>query len=88
MAAMSIDGMDAHASLARGLVRLRLTSADRSSLDVFDAADRRVIERIPPAWRDRFEPSPEPNNPIARRLRDAFDPRRILNRGILGEDVT
>jgi glycolate oxidase FAD binding subunit len=88
MAAMSIDGMDAHASLARGLVRLRLTSADRSSLDVFDAADRRVIERIPPSWRDRFEPSPEPNNPIARRLRDAFDPRRILNRGILGEDVT
>jgi hypothetical protein len=26
-----------------------------------------------------------PNEILFRRLRDAFDPRRILNRGILGE---
>jgi hypothetical protein len=31
--------------------------------------------------------TPAPNEVLSRRLRDAFDPRRILNRAILGEDL-
>ncbi len=85
-AAMSIPGVDAHATLARGVVRLRLTSADRDALAAFDANDARVLETAPPWWRGQFATT-APNQAIARRLRDAFDPRRILNRGILGEDI-
>jgi len=86
--AMSIPGIDAHATLARGIVRLRLTSAERAALGAFDAEDRRVIESVPPAWRDAMSSSHTPSDPISRRLRDAFDPGRILNRGILGEEAS
>ena len=88
LAAISIPDVDAHATLARGVVRLRLTTADRDTLAVFEANDRRVIETTPPSWLHYFRPAPAPDNAIARRLRDAFDPRRILNRGILGEDAS
>jgi len=85
-AAMSVPGIDAHATMARGVVRLRLTSAHDDALRAFDSADRRVIETLPPAGRRPIEPGPEQSSHIARRLRDAFDPLRILNRGILGEE--
>ena len=77
--ALTFPDVDAHATLARGIVRLRLTS-DRL-LDAFDPADRRVFEVGAP------ESVIAPSDAISGRLRDAFDPARILNRGILGEDA-
>lgn len=87
-AATSIPGIDAHATMARGIVRLRLTSAEGAALGAFDSEDRRVVETIPPKWRGTIESSQAPSDPISRRLRDAFDPGRILNRGILGEETS
>jgi glycolate oxidase FAD binding subunit len=87
-AATSIPGIDAHATLSRGIVRLCLTSAERAALGAFDTDDRRVVETIPPGWRGTIETSQAPSDPISRRLRDAFDPARILNRGILGEEAS
>ena len=81
MAAMSMPNVDAHASLARGVVRLRLT--DSRDLDGFDTADRVIVETA----RNGIAGVPTPNDHLARRLRDAFDPGRILNRGILGDDA-
>jgi hypothetical protein len=64
--------------LSRGIVRLRLTSP--APLSAFDAVDRRIIERAPADWRTAgITASPDA---ISRRLRDAFDPQRIFNRGI------
>ena len=83
-AAMSIPGVDAHGTLARGVVRLRLASAALTSLDVFDRDDRRVFESGMPARGASMVPTPV--DTVARRLRDAFDPARILNRGILGAE--
>ena len=82
MASMSIPGVDAHATLARGIVRLRLTS-NTLPADAFDAGDRFVYETAPPDHRPG-ESAPQ-NDTLSRRLRDAFDPDRVLNRGILGE---
>ena len=81
-AAMSTPRIDSHASLSRGIVRLRLTSP--APLSAFDAGDRRIIEKAPADWQTAGNPAPP--DTISRRLRDAFDPRRILNRGILGEE--
>ena len=49
----------------------------------FDPGDRRVFESGLPA---RVALESTPVDVVARRLRDAFDPARILNRGILGEE--
>lgn len=77
----AVSGIDAHATLTRGVVRLRLTSGARIP-DGYDAADRRVFETA-----DGSAAGSAPDNGvISRRLRDAFDPRRIFNRGILGEE--
>jgi len=75
--ALTSPDVDAHATLARGTVRLRLTN-DRL-LDAFDPSDRRVFEEGSRVT--------APSNAISERMRDAFDPARILNRGILGEDT-
>lgn len=80
--ATSVAGMDAHASVARGVVRLRLrgdAAAVRNVLSTFDDADARIVEQGEPgvAW-------PDPNERLAQRLRLAFDPRGILNPGIMG----
>lgn len=77
----AVSDIDAHATLARGVVRLRLTSATRIP-DGYDASDRRVFETAG----DNAADAVSSNDVIARRLRDAFDPQRILNRGILGEE--
>ncbi|HEX6943955.1 MAG TPA: FAD-binding protein [Gemmatimonadaceae bacterium] len=75
--ALTSPDVDAHATLARGTVRLRLTSDHL--LDAFDPEDRRVFEE--------GSRLPAPTNAISERMRDAFDPARILNRGILGENT-
>jgi FAD/FMN-containing dehydrogenase len=84
MTAMAIPNVDAHASLVRGVVRLRLSNPPEP-LNGFEAADRIVVESMPTQAAGVIVPSP--NEVVSRRLRDAFDPRRILNRGILGEDA-
>lgn len=81
--ATSIPGVDAHATMARGVVRLRLPSSSASSLGAFEEGDRMVVETGSPAWPRRTEG--DPVGMIAQRLRLAFDPARILNRGIFGE---
>jgi hypothetical protein len=78
---MAIPDVNAHATLARGVVRLRLTNPDENALAGFDAADGRIIERAPAALRQVSRTS---NDQISRRLRNAFDPAQIFNRGILG----
>jgi glycolate oxidase FAD binding subunit len=82
---LSLPGVDAHATMARGLVRLRLTSDARDPLAAFDARDHVVPETAPVAWHGR-RARPDASDNLAHRLRDAFDPDRILNRGILGPE--
>jgi FAD/FMN-containing dehydrogenase len=83
---MALPGANAHASFARGVVRLRLTNPEPGFLAAFDAGDRRIVEKGPAAWRQAIERRAA-NDDVSRRLRDAFDPARILNRGILGEET-
>ncbi|HEX2716784.1 MAG TPA: FAD-linked oxidase C-terminal domain-containing protein [Gemmatimonadaceae bacterium] len=80
-----------HATLSRGVVRCILPphALGRG----FVARDReyhgtrltRIWERLPAArWRELAGPGP--SDRLTRRTRDAFDPDRVLNRGILGEE--
>jgi glycolate oxidase FAD binding subunit len=85
LVATATPDIDAHASLYRGVVRLRLASSI-APLHNFDAGDRQLVETMPEEWRDRSAP-PAPNDTLSRRLRDAFDPARVLNRGILGSEL-
>ena len=84
--AMGTAGLDAHATLPRGIVRLRLTRLDPNHLASFDAADVRVIEKAPADWRVALGGARNASDAISGRMRDAFDPARIFNRGILGEE--
>lgn len=83
MAVTDTAGIDAHASVARGIVRLREPNAPARVMGP-DAADRVIIETTAPPYRSAAMPMP--NDILSRRLRDAFDPGRILNRGILGDE--
>jgi glycolate oxidase FAD binding subunit len=80
--ATAAQGADAHASLLRGVVRIRLTTLNADPLASFDAGDRRVVEKGPSDW--LTSSGDAPRDTLSRRMRDAFDPGRILNRGILG----
>ena len=80
---MAIPGVDAHATLSRGIVRLRLTSGSWPQ-SAFDSQDRVIYESTPTGRRDGE--SADANDQLSRRLRDAYDPDRILNRGILGAE--
>jgi FAD/FMN-containing dehydrogenase len=84
MAAMAIPDVDAHGSLSRGVVRLRMQNPP-AALSSFDAADRIVVETMSAGG---SAGTPAPNAILSRRLRDAFDPGRIFNRGILGDEAT
>lgn len=81
-------GGDAHASLERGIVRWRLPAAAHAgaladALAGLGVGGARVFEQLPaPAW-SHLAPSAATDR-LERALRDAFDPRRVLNRGILG----
>jgi glycolate oxidase FAD binding subunit len=85
--ATSLPGAEAHATLSRGIVRLRIPGDHRATWEHtearFDAADVRIVEQD---WLDRAPPTDTPvaDDPLSDRLRLAFDPHRVLNRGILG----
>jgi len=75
-------GVDAHASVSRGIVRLRLdgnAAAVQDVLSGFDPGDARIVEQG-----DGGPVPADANEALATRLRLAFDPRGILNPGILG----
>jgi len=80
--AMAIPDLDAHASLGRGVVRLRMSHRP-APLPAFESGDHLIVESGISG--QSGSTTPVPNEILFRRLRDAFDPRRILNRGILGE---
>jgi FAD/FMN-containing dehydrogenase len=77
-----------HAAAGRGIVRsIHIASAHAPLAPwlarVSQTEGTRIFERLPAA-----EWSAIParvNDPLSRAVRDAFDPQRILNRGILGE---
>ncbi len=78
----AIPGADAHASIARGTVRLRFTSAPPSDcLRDLASDDRCIVEQGPEVSSRRSDG----NETIRARLRMAFDPQGVLNPGILGE---
>lgn len=86
-------GGSAHATLARGVVRCVLPVADASEQE---AARLRglvksllslggaVVERLPAGLWPAVVPAAA-MDPLSVRLRDTFDPDRILNPGVLGE---
>src|SRR5688572_15211102 len=84
-AAMTVSGIDAHATLTRGIVRLRLANGDEQALAGFDPDDRRVVECGTDGSYGTRQAAQEVDV-IAGRLRKAFDPHRILNRGIFGPE--
>jgi glycolate oxidase FAD binding subunit len=78
-----------------GLIWLALQSSDDASAAIVRAAVARhgghaTLLRAPAATRlavPVFEPQPEPLAALARRVKDAFDPRRILNPGRMAADL-
>ncbi len=81
-----VMGVDAHATISRGVVRFR-PKGDNPYFRSSDATDRIIVERVPAESRPTMGSGLGAIGQISRRLRDAFDPARILNRGILGEDA-
>jgi glycolate oxidase FAD binding subunit len=80
-------GVDAHATMSRGVVRFR-PNGDSPYFMSSDATDRIIVEKAPPEPRATPGAGRGAIDQISRRLRDAFDPGRILNRGILGDDAS
>ncbi len=83
-----------HASVGRGVVRLALPALPEQTLaELLGRAAppgmRRVFERLPASLWPLLAPSAVAD-PLSRGVRLAFDPRAILNPGILGaeQDVT
>lgn len=79
---------EAHASLERGIARCWFPSSATeriaAALAEIDPVFPRIFERLPADWWPRL--AAPADDRIARALRDAFDPRRLLNRGILGPE--
>jgi glycolate oxidase FAD binding subunit len=82
------DGALVHATVGRGIVRAIRPPASAGAIATWLERIARcegthIFERLPAdSWSD--VPS-RVNDPLSRAVRDAFDPGRILNRGILGE---
>jgi glycolate oxidase FAD binding subunit len=77
-----------HAAVGRGVVRCIRSSSARAPLAswlerVAHSEGTHIFERLP-AGEWSSIPS-RVNDPLSRAVRDAFDPQRILNRGILGD---
>ncbi len=88
-ATLSTDTL-VHATVSRGVVRCIVP---RHALGNLLSRDRqyhgtrltRIWERLPgEIWKELAGPAP--SDRLTRRTRDAFDPDRVLNRGILGEE--
>ena len=77
----------AHATVARGVVRCVLGAGEAGALDRLLAALPSEVtcipERLPAAAWARFAPTS--GDRLSRGVRDAFDPDRLLNRGLVGE---
>lgn len=86
--AQACQGTWVHASPARGVVRCIVPNASAAApavANVFRSSSslKRIGERLTPAlW--RLCPSPTAD-PLSTRIKQAFDPRGVLNPGILGE---
>lgn len=82
-------GGEAHGSLERGIVRCWLPAADIGELEAalagIGVSCTRIFERLPAAAWPRLAPAVAADR-LGRALRDAFDPQRILNRGLFGEE--
>jgi glycolate oxidase FAD binding subunit len=78
------------ASIGRGVVRLAAAAGETTIRNAFadllraDDPPRVVFERLPPALWPELAPSAASDR-LSRGVRDAFDPHRMLNPGILGE---
>ena len=76
-----------HASVARGIVRCICNLDTAAALAAFGASKFTgtiVHERLPShLWTTLARPVAA--DPVSRRIREAFDPHRLLNRGILGD---
>lgn len=90
-ATASVSGAFAHASPGRGTVRMILpaANAERTAI-VLDAlagvGAMCVAERVPESCWTHPLLSSAVGDPLSRRAREAFDPRHILNPGILGDE--
>jgi glycolate oxidase FAD binding subunit len=82
-----------HSTLQRGVVRCVIPYDDaagaeeqarlRGVIGVLRLDDTCVVERLPPAlWSSLVHPTA--SDALSARVRDAFDPRQVLNPGILG----
>jgi FAD/FMN-containing dehydrogenase len=82
------DGVLVHATVGRGIVRTIRPSSEAAALATWLERIARcegthIFERLPA---DSWSAVPSRvNDALSRAVRDAFDPARILNRGILGE---
>jgi len=90
-AAAAVTGTYVHAWCGSGTVRMIVPADSEAMEDPAIAAlvralpeARRLGERLPPALWTRLVPSAV-TDPVSRRVREAFDPRLLLNPGILGE---
>lgn len=86
-ATADLESALAHGSPFRGVVRV-LANGEALALGNATATTGTIaIERMPT---EAFATFPTPhgkNEALARRIRNTFDPRKILNPGILGDDV-
>jgi glycolate oxidase FAD binding subunit len=84
----SDHGVLVHATVGRGIVRTIQPSSEAAAVAswlerIARSEGTHIFERLPAdSW---SAVSSRVNDPLSRAVRDAFDPGRILNRGILGE---
>lgn len=82
------DGSFAHASVGRGIVRCIHGATNNAPIAswmerIAHTEGTHIFERLPSAEWEKV--APRVNDPLSRAVRDAFDPHRVLNRGILGD---
>ena len=88
--AATVDGGFAHATVLRSVARVVVPNDNGAlpapALDVLQAASRdvRIFERLPAELWPTLAPAAVADR-LSRGIRDAFDPHRLLNPGILGE---
>jgi len=91
--AATVDGGFAHASVLRSVARVVLPNEGGALAPATVAAlrddtlGRRIFERLPAALWPALAPTPAGDR-LSLRVRDAFDPQRVLNPGVLGEVTT